>query len=331
MCDRVPGSRWVAGALLVAAAYAVCGFLVPPAPTSLHAETLAEVAGQGESVDGRAGLLGRKGIPSYGGRDAAVVVERCRIRLRHDVQLAGERRGILTHVARVGDRVEKDAVVARLNDEVARQTRNIADVEAANDVEIRFARKKAELAELKYLRAVKANRDAAGTVPELELRQLRLDAEQSLLQLEQSEHQHAVAGLRRDEQDAILKTYRVVAPFTGVVVDVLADPGQVVAEGEPILELANVDVLEVQGLVPLDRVHLATVGTRAIVSLELVDATGQPRLHEFPAVLTTVDVRVEPLSRRVSFTADVANRNGLLRDGLVGTLTIPTPGDLAEK
>ena len=130
---------------------------------------------------------------------SSIVVPECRIRLIDEVQLSCERSGILDEVVAEGGTVRQGESVARIRDHLIRAACAIAEAEAENDVEVRFARKAVDLAQLKYVRSMEANKAIPGTVSELELGELRLGAEKALLQLEQAEHQFAIAGLKRDE------------------------------------------------------------------------------------------------------------------------------------
>ncbi len=58
-----------------------------------------------------------------------------------------------------------------------------------SDVEVRYAKKAAELADLEYQKAIEANRRLNGTVPQLEVNRLRLQAEMAHLQIEQAQRE----------------------------------------------------------------------------------------------------------------------------------------------
>ncbi len=252
-----------------------------------------------------------------------LVVERCRLQLRDGLELASEQTAVVDRVVKAGQRVQAGTVVGQLRDQVLRRAFAIAEREAANDIEVRYSRKKADLDQLKYERALKANQGELGhIVNDLDLRELRLAAEQSLLQLEQAEHQLELNRLRRDEQAELLQTYQVVAPLDGVVTKIHALPGEVVREGEPLVEIANTDTLLLHGEVPVERRHLLRTGLEAVFTVGVTGPDGRRRLRDFPARITTVGVKVEPLSGKLDFTAEVENSEDLLLDGLVGRLVV---------
>ncbi len=72
----------------------------------------------------------------------------------------------------------------------------------SSDVEVRYAKKAAELADLEYEKALKANRHLKGTVSSLEVERLKLTADMAHLHVEQAEHELELkkAGTRLKSQ-----------------------------------------------------------------------------------------------------------------------------------
>jgi multidrug efflux pump subunit AcrA (membrane-fusion protein) len=249
-----------------------------------------------------------------------VTVPQCRIRLIDDVQLASEQTGILDSLAVEGGVVRAGSVVAQIRDQTVRASLAMTEKQATNDIEVRFAHKASELAQLKYVRAVEANRSAPGTVSELDLHELRLGAEKSLLQLEQAQLQFAIAGLKRDETRALLETYRVEAPFDAFVSEVFRRPGEVVRAGEPILTLVNTGRVRVEGFVRLEELDVLRPGQPVEIVVERPGSRSPPLA--LAGRLAFIDVKVEPVSGRVRVWAEVANHESLLREGLTASMRI---------
>jgi multidrug efflux pump subunit AcrA (membrane-fusion protein) len=254
-----------------------------------------------------------------------VSASQCRVKLLDDVPLASERSGIVEETVTEGATVEAGQVVVRLKDHIARAAMAVSEREAGNDIEVRFSRKATELAQMKYVRAVDANKAAPGAVSDLELRELRLAAEKSLLQLEQAEHHFLVAGLKRDEQREVLKAFRIESPLSGTVLEVFCKPGQVVREGEPILRLATTKRLRAEGYLSLDDLAAVRCGNPVDVQIEAGERGPAPAATgSFVGRVSFLDVKLEPVTQKVKFWAEVANRKGLLRDGMMVTLKIDT-------
>lgn len=254
----------------------------------------------------------------------STTVTNCQLRAVDEVKLASERSGILDKVAQAGTYVKAGTTVALLRDSLARASLAIAAREAANDIEVRFARKAAQVAQLNYEKTVEANRILTGTVTDFELRELRLAAEKSLLQLEQAEHQFQVAGLRHQEQREVLNALSIVAPYDAFVRFAHKQPGEFVREGEVILEIVNTSRMQVEGYVDVNRLSDISYGDPVEVTLAGADS---PAAH--PPVagrIVFVDVKLEPVSQRVRIWAEAQNHNGLLREGQTVNMTIhPRP------
>jgi multidrug efflux pump subunit AcrA (membrane-fusion protein) len=251
-----------------------------------------------------------------------VAVADCRLMFVDDVQLASERAGILEVVAPEGSSVSNGASIARLRDSVLRTSLAIAERQAANDVEIRFARKSAHLAQLNFERAAQANRTLAGTVAELELSELALAAEKATLQLEQAEHQHALAMLRRDEMHATLATLQIAAPFDAFVRSVYRKPGEFVQAGEAIAEIVNSSSVRVEGYISAADLRRVRPGQRVEVRLAADGIDADVDKLRFYGEVGFVDVKVEPVSQKVRVWADVENAPPVLREGLPATMFI---------
>jgi multidrug efflux pump subunit AcrA (membrane-fusion protein) len=253
-----------------------------------------------------------------------IEVSGCRVMFAQSVELASERKGILADLATPGAEVTAGAAVASLRDSGLKATLAIAEQEAANDIEVRFAQKAAELSLLKYERAVQANNQIAGTVSELELKELRLAAERSTLQREQAEHRLLISRLRLDEIRAAVDSLRLVAPFNATVRKVFKQAGEVVHEGEVVAEIVNTRQVQVEGDVDLKDVPL--IALRAPVQLRIDGDSLSPVISQrtFRGAITFIDLKVEPVSRKVRVRAELDPTDGLLWEGLSGTMYIST-------
>ena len=265
--------------------------------------------------------------------DQPLVVSNCRVALIRRASLAGSRLGILQSVSvSEGDLVERGQVIATLHDELPRQALAVAQMEMANTVELRLNRKISELATLEYSKAMELNRTIPGGVSEIDVKKLRLAAEKSLLQLEQADFVLQMAALKTGEAEVALDSYRIVAPFSGVVLQVSKQPGEALAAGEVVAEIANFDSMRVEGFIPVaasGRVHRGA----AVV----VDVSGaEPhRTSRFEGRLKHVAPIVNEVSQEVRVWAEVENRRNLLKDGLPATMRItmsrPQGDDVASE
>lgn len=251
-----------------------------------------------------------------------ILLTGCQIKIFHEVPLSAERAGVLDMVAKEGQIIKAGDVVAHTRDDIVKATLAVATRQAMNDVEIRFAKKACELAEVEYERDLQANTIVPGTVSDLTIRAHRLAAEKALLQLEQAETAMEIEKLRRNETVELLRLHKVLAPMDGVVRTVFKHAGESVAEGEPILELVNTSRVKVEGLIYLRDLDSVQVGSVVNVQLDIPEVDLPNERLTFPGRIAFVDVKVEPVTHRVKVWAEVHNPGGVLKDGLTAKMTI---------
>jgi macrolide-specific efflux system membrane fusion protein len=253
------------------------------------------------------------------------------VKLIDQVILASDQPGIISYIEpEEGDEVRAGQTVARLRDEVAAAVYARVAKEAENDVEIRYARKAADVAKAELEASVEANRLVPTAVPPIELDRLRLTHERSVLQIEQAENQQVINGLLRDEKDAELKRYKIEAPFDGVVTLVFKSEGEALRQGDPILELKNTKRVRVEGQVEIQDVWRVRPGARVEVRLDIPKLDLDIEKETFAGRISFVDVTVQPVGRTTRIWAEVANHKNLLRAGLTTTMTI-FPNELVEE
>lgn len=156
------------------------------------------------------------------------------------VEISSHVRGTLEEVlVERGDRVEKGRAVARIT----------SDVEQAA---VALARSRVEFA----LRKVKRNEDL--------YRQELI----SIHEKDEMETELQIARLELQEAEARLSMRTIRSPIHGVVVERLLSAGEYVGE-EPILEIARIDPLFVEVVVPVERFGSIKTGMKAEVRPEL--------------------------------------------------------------
>jgi HlyD family secretion protein len=232
---------------------------------------------------------------------------------------------IVSVPSREGDRVAAGTVMATLDGALDAQARAARDLEArAAEVEARLVAKGARPEEIAAararIRAAKAAEDLLkrqvdrerslhdrGVTPEARLDELegqhaRAVAEREALESNLTE---LVRGARSEEREAAkmraeaaraavtlddlkLDRSELRAPADCVVLDVLAEPGEIVAAGAPVLIVADPGRVYAEVFVPEGRLSGIDVGDRARIR---ADGVGTP-----------LGGRVEHVARRAEFT-----------------------------
>ncbi|QDT36187.1 Multidrug resistance protein MdtA precursor [Stratiformator vulcanicus] len=253
----------------------------------------------------------------------SLVIDRCRIEPWRTTTLSSAVNGVLQTIdVEEGDTVQAGSVLARLDAKAVRASLTYLAKQAENDIDLRFARKAAELAEAEYLAARELNKEFAGARPEFDLKKLRLAAERSILQIEQAEHARHLAQLRVRELELTLADYSIVAPRRGLVTKVENRAGEFARSGNAIIEIAELDRVEVTGDVPAAVRYRLAVGTPVRFTVTGDVGDGPLRNRVFAGTLSLIGSRVEPVSQTVTIRAVVDNADGLLLPGLDGRMIV---------
>lgn len=249
--------------------------------------------------------------------------QRGTVLLDQQAMIATDQPGTLGQITAVeGQRVEAGQVVARLKSEVAEAALRVATKTADSDIEIRFARAASAVAAKELDRSLRANEVTSGTIPELEIDQLRLTAHRSELQIDKAILDHEVAMLQRDEKQAELDRHTISSPINGIVTEVFKNPGEAVQQGDPILHIVRTDVVRVEGYISVAQVSQVQPGDQVLVRIDLPDLPAELAEMIFQGELVFIDPTVKTVSAGVRVWARVENPDNLLKAGLPATMAI---------
>lgn len=255
-----------------------------------------------------------------GDASGVTVAKSCRIKAAEHVVLALNQSGIVESVPREGDWIEKGEKVIVLESEVARASLAAAEKEASNDVDVRLAECVRDAARLEHEQAVKVNDLVKGSVAVSDVRRRKLELDQSVLQVEQARYKQLLAGAKRDEAAAYLKTFHVVAPVSGSVHRILKQKGEAVRPGEPIAELVNSRKVRVEGYIDFPQRHDVRIG--AMVHLrpegQKNDLSGAPLVGK----VIFIDVVAQSVTQQVRVSAEVENTDEVVVPGMLATMAV---------
>jgi macrolide-specific efflux system membrane fusion protein len=248
------------------------------------------------------------------------------LRLLAEADVPAQEAGVLTKVAvREGDAVKKGALLAQIDDQVARMAEqaaqfkyDVAHEKATNDVQIRFARKAAEVADAEFQRSTESIARFAKSVSQSQLDVDRLNAEKTRLEAEQADHNRQIAVLEMKTQQNELDAAKVqrirrqiVAPFDGTIVQVFVRLGEWVEPGQKALRIVNIDRLKAEGFLRASEADAKLLGAPVRLTLDLAG-------HEaaaFDGKVSFVSPEVDPITGQVRVWAEIDNRAGRLRPG----------------
>lgn len=259
------------------------------------------------------------------------------IRLIDDVEVPARVAGALASIDVVeGQLVEKGSRLAQIDDMEARVLRERARIEleisaktAENDVTIRSATKALTFGRSDFGRLKRAVESFPRSVSQTELEETELRAEQAELDLELARHEFDLANLTKELKaqelhltQHNLEVRRILAPLSGIVVDVARRPGEWVEAGEKVLRIVRMDRLRAEGFVPAADAQRIT--HRAPVQI-IVELPGQGT-RELSGEIVFISPEVNPVNGQVRVWAEFENHKNLIRPGLRGTMTIRPAG-----
>lgn len=227
------------------------------------------------------------------------------------VQLSPAVDGVLEEV-RVdrGDMVARNQVLARLESSVELATLDIAKARAelvgelrARKASLGFTRRKAESDENLLIKGIVSNLEADQSHTE------KLLAEAGLLQTEEAVK---LSELELTRANAALALRTIKSPITGVVVDRLLSPGELVTRQvqSVIFELAQIHPLNVEVILPVSLFGSIKVGDEAEV-----DPRG-PVSGTYPAKVSVVDRVVDAASGTFRVRLELPNPDYRLPAGI---------------
>jgi multidrug efflux pump subunit AcrA (membrane-fusion protein) len=263
-------------------------------------------------------------------------------------KVSAQEPGVLVHLAvKEGTQVKAGQPIGRIDDSEPQMQKKAAgyQLEAAkkryeNDVDIRYAKAAADVAQADHEMLVESNRLREKSVPLTEIRAKKLEWDKAILLAEKSRHERELAlyeaHTKKAEVDAaqLAITRRLIkAPIHGSVEKISRYQDEWVNEGETILEIFRLDTMQVEGAVPQAQYDPHELyGCKVTVEVEM--ARGRKE---------TVSGRITKVSSIIrgdgmyNVRAEVANRlehgSWMLRDGLPATMTIHlgTGGETAAK
>jgi RND family efflux transporter MFP subunit len=206
--------------------------------------------------------------------------------------------------------VEKAAV------EFARERAEATSGLRAGEVSVAFAQRREERVQSLF------NDNAVSTD---QFDEVETEARLAQLQLDQAEETSRLAQLELRRAEETLKRHTIRSPIDGVVVQRYLSPGESV-KFQPMLQLAKLDPLRVEVIVPVAAFGRVEVGQKAIVRPE------QPMTGSYEAEIAIVDQVADAASGTFRVALDLPNPDFALPSGLkcmvqfMGNDSVPLDG-----
>jgi RND family efflux transporter MFP subunit len=262
--------------------------------------------------------------PSAATAETLVLNDLAKLEWIEKADVVALREGVLESVELwPGYPVAKGGVIGTLHKETAELTVAKARIAAANRAAEEKALAQRELALTVVATNERLNQRRPGMVSQEELRKAEAEVKVADAMAREAREQQQINKADLDLAEQAAKEHTIQAPFDGIVVERMKNPGEGVRQNEPVVRLGNLDRLRAFAFVPLEYAY--RVKTGQVVELQPKTKGAQLPIERkrFRGKITFVDPHVQPVGETaVRIYAEFENKDHELRPGLEGVLTI---------
>lgn len=115
-----------------------------------------------------------------------------------------------------------------------------------------------------------------------------------------------------------LSETRIYAPFNGVVIRKLAEKGEIVGVGTPVMVISDINTVYVNAYIPDSELRYVKIGQQSEVYVSSIDRT-------VSGTVTEVSSAADPATRTFTVKIKVPNPNWLIRPGMIAEVKIVYP------
>ena len=211
------------------------------------------------------------------------------------------------------DVVEQGQVIAELRTDVERAALTLARARAGFKAELELLRRSYEFSTRKQERTQQLF--ARQVVSPQIIDEIRTEQELAGLRFQQAVEKYSAARLEAERNARELARRIIRSPISGVVVERRKTVGEYV-EGDTVLQLAQVDPLRVELVVPISMFGKISVGMEAMVTPELEPG------RQYSATVTRIDPMVDAATATFGVRLTLPNPQRRLPPGLKCALTL---------
>ena len=260
-----------------------------------------------------------------------VSYDQAQVTLIDNVKIAASDPGIveeilITHGSNVGVgqiMVRLDAKLDTAQYQAAQSERKIAELQASNDVNYRFAEKSSEVNDKVLQRSKNARNRYRDSVSDTEIEQLELSLQQSNLSIEQAVLEKQVneltVGLRSSQErvaEVRLANREIQSALDGQIVEIYVQRGEWVNSGQPVARIIDLSTLRVKAVYGAE--YYQRINKNAKASFRILGDSDA----ELEAKIYFISPEIDPTNQDFQIWADVDNSDGLLLPGMKGELRI---------
>ena len=233
----------------------------------------------------------------------------CLIEPSMSVELGSSIRGVAQEIlVRRGDVVKKGDTLVRLESGVQRAAVALARARSENTAELSSRKESMNLAN--KLRARMENLYRDNNVSHQLLEESQSQAVIAKSNWDQARENDLLAELELKQATEILSLRTITSPISGMVVERMISPGELITEDQPIMSLVSIDPLYVEVIIPAEEFNVVHRGSTATV------IPSQPIGGRYEGEVTVVDSIIDAASGTYGVRVELANPDNQLPAGL---------------
>lgn len=137
-----------------------------------------------------------------------------------------------------------------------------------------------------------------------------------------SDYEKAVTGLaevkaRQQLAEKNLKETKLYSPISGIVARKGANPGEIIPQGQPLFQIADIEPIKIRVSVPESEVGQLRLGQTAQVSIPALNKS-------FTGKVSLIGAVADPTTRAYSVKIDLPNPQLHIRPGMIADATLPS-------
>ncbi len=272
--------------------------------------------------------------PPEAGVQAIELPEPARIDWIERSDVACLREGVIEKMElQIGMPVKKDKTIGYLHREFAKLTVAKNQLQADSTAPTEKADAQKEVAISVVARNKRLNDRKPGMVSAEDVAKAEGELKVAEAQLHEAKENKAIAGAELLLAKQTYNEHEIVAPFDGVIIKRMKNPGESVRANEAVVQLGNLDKLSADAYVPLDFAFRIKEGQVVEIRPHITHGKGEPLAIEkkrFRGKIVFVDPQIQPVAEEaLRIRAEFDNPTGELRPGLMAKMTIFINSDVA--
>jgi RND family efflux transporter MFP subunit len=233
----------------------------------------------------------------------------------------------------IGMPVKKDGTIGILHHEMATLTVRKNKLQADSTAPTEKAEAQKEVAVSVVARNQRLNERKPGMVSAEDVAKAEGELKVAVAQVHEAKENRDIADADLKLAIQTLKEHTIVAPFDGVIIKRMKNPGESVRANEAVVQLANPYKLSANAYVPLDFAFRVKEGQVVEVQPRINLGKGEPLAIEkkrFRGKIVFIDPQIQPVAETaVRIRAEFENPNGELRPGMMVQMTVFLNSDVA--